>query len=151
MHRKWNKLSGKPPKVGCEQYGMMTDAFFITQYQQSVNYRFPIIELGGKMKKEDRIRRLIPAFEGGRFYLPKKLSYTSVSGEVLDLVGAFVNEELSIFPVGRHDDMLDALARITDPDLHATFPKIEMIYLGAGETLRDSWSDGFDPQDMRTW
>ena len=41
-----------------------------------------------------------------------------------DLVRDFVDQEYTSFPVSHHDDMMDCLARITDPDLNAAFPKI---------------------------
>ena len=85
--------------------------------------RFAVTELGGSMPKNDRIRRLIPLFEQGRFYLPVTLPFVDAEGRARDFVREFVDEEYTAFPVAGHDDMLDCLARIVDPDLGAVFPQ----------------------------
>ncbi len=36
---------------------------------------------------------------------------------------SFIEEEYFAFPVGLHDDMLDALARICEPDMTLVWPK----------------------------
>ena len=41
----------------------------------------------------------------------------------MDLVHDFVEEEFAAFPVGLHDDMLDALSRICEPDLSLVWPQ----------------------------
>ncbi len=116
-HRYWRPLA-----VGYERYGMMADIEHIKDRQERENYRFPIIELGGQMPKADRIRRLIPWFEQGRVYMPQKLAKTNYEGRETDLIEAFTREEFLPFPVGLHDDMLDALARILDDDMPADWP-----------------------------
>lgn len=130
LHKKWNRKSGKPPKVGYEQYGMMTDAFYLREAQKEISYRFPIMELGGKLAKPERIKQLITPFEDGRIYMPKYLPYRTISGETVDLVQELV-AEYETFPVGRHDDIMDAFARIMDDKLNAIFPRIP-----EGELLR---------------
>ena len=40
-----------------------------------------------------------------------------------ELVRDFIEEEYAPFPVGRHDDMMDCLARITDEAIGARFPR----------------------------
>lgn len=87
------------------------------------NYRFEITELGGTLAKADRIRRLIPIFEDGRFHLPYTLVKEDYEGKRRDLVESFIREEYNAFPVGLHDDFFDALARICDPDLGVVWPK----------------------------
>jgi len=151
LHKKWNKKSGKPPKVGVEQYGMMTDEYYLKKAQTKLNYRFPVISLGGKLKKEDRIRRLIPFWESGRIYLPRKILYTNVQGEMNELVQQLVGEELCVFPVGRHDDMIDAMARVVDSELNANFPAIETIYLERGQSERDAMMGSYDDNDFMSW
>lgn len=136
LHKKWNARAGKPPKVVVEQYGMMTDAFYIAKAQKDINYRFPIVQVGGGLKKEERVRRLITPFQEGRIYLPKTLLYTTYSKDTVDLTQAFV-EEYDTFPVGRHDDMMDGLSRIMDEEVSATFPKpvdADQTYLRGGQT-----------------
>jgi predicted phage terminase large subunit-like protein len=148
LHRKWNRAFGKPPKVGVEQYGMMTDAFFIKQRQGQDNYRFPITELGGTMRKEDRVRMLVTPFSEGRVYLPKSLPYQTLAGERLDLVRELI-AEYDTFPLGRHDDIMDAFARILDPKMNAIFPMVrdDVEVYRAGQ----AHSGDYDPNDIRTW
>jgi phage terminase large subunit-like protein len=116
-HRKW-----QPMAVGYERYGLMADVEHFIDRMERENYRFKITELGGQMAKNDRIRRLIPWFEQSRIYLPPKLSKTSYEGRSVDLVQSFRNDEYLPFPVGTHDDMLDALARFLDEDLPICWP-----------------------------
>jgi hypothetical protein len=120
LHRKW-----KPEQVRYEQYGMMADIEHIRSEMNRKEYRFPIIEVAGKTRKEDRIRRLVPLMQTGRFWMPKDLWYTQENGEVIDLVDAFVNTELVAFPVSIHDDMLDSLARIKEPTLDLPWPSAQ--------------------------
>lgn len=117
LHRKW-----KPEGVGYEKYGMMADIEYIRELQERQNYRFSIVELGGAMPKNDRIRRLVPIYEGSRFYLPRAMRRTDHEGKTVDLVNAFIHEEFLPFPVGDHDDMLDAMARIEDEKLGKLWP-----------------------------
>lgn len=117
-HRRW-----QPIAVGYEHYGMMADIEHIKDVQERENYRFEIVSLGGSMPKEDRIRRLIPWFEGGRFFLPPSLRKKNYEGVEVDLVDSFKNDEFLSFPVSAHDDMLDAMARIMDDDFPASFPR----------------------------
>ena len=75
------------------------------------------------MRKEDRIRRLVPLFEQGRMWLPEYLDYTDYEGKRRDLVYEFVEHEYLGFPVAVHDDMLDALSRVLDPEMTVSFPE----------------------------
>jgi len=117
LHRKW-----RPERVGFERYGMLSDIEYIHEKQRLENYRFEIVELGGKLSKEDRIRRLIPIFESGRFYLPTSLSRVTLEGRREDLVAIFVEQEYKPFPVAVHDDFFDAISRICDAEVGITWP-----------------------------
>ena len=44
------------------------------------------------------------------------------NGKAIDLVADFIEQEYLSFPVGRHDDMLDSLARIAEPNLDLAWP-----------------------------
>ncbi|MGJ3522937.1 hypothetical protein ACR4XJ_07865 [Nitratidesulfovibrio sp. D1] len=117
LHRAWRPLA-----TGYEKYGMQADIEHVRAEQERRNYRFDILPLGGPMPKKDRIRRLVPEFEQGRMLLPHRLPFMDAEGKRRDLAREFVDEEYLAFPVSRHDDMLDCLARILDPDLGAEFP-----------------------------
>lgn len=112
----------RPLKTGYEKYGKDSDIQHIEDVQRRMRYRFDIEELGGATPKNDRIRRLIPLFEEGRVYLPKVLYRTNYQGKSENLVDIFESEEFIPFPVMSHDDMLDCLARIVDPNFEVQFP-----------------------------
>lgn len=118
LHRKW-----KPVAVGYEVYGMQSDVEHIKYIMEQENYRFRIIEIGGSMPKEDRIQKLVPVFEQGRFYMPERLMFTDYENVERDYIELFIKDEYLAFPVCVHDDMLDCRARILDPLLLAKFPK----------------------------
>jgi predicted phage terminase large subunit-like protein len=118
LHKKW-----KPLETRYERYGMMADVEFIKRLQTEQNYRFEITEVGGATPKNDRIRRLVPIFEQGKFYLPTSMYKTDYEGISRDVVENFTEEEYKAFPVSIHDDMLDALARIAEPDLSLAWPE----------------------------
>lgn len=130
LHRTWNGLTGKPPKVGYEKYGLMTDTHYIRELQKQTGYRFAMVELGGKMAKEERIRRMIPDLQTGRWWFPDAIQYTDYDGRTIDLVHEIRKSEMATFPRARYDDMLDALTRIYDTDLLAVFPKIKKSRTG---------------------
>lgn len=121
-HRKY-----KPRQVRYEKYGLLGDIEHIKARQETENYRFDIHEVAGVTSKNDRIRRLIPMFEQGRFYLMKSLHVTDWQKFTLDLVHSFVEEEFFPFPVGLHDDLLDSLSRIAEPDLKLVWPKEQKV------------------------
>ena len=117
MHRRW-----RPRSVGYERYGLQADVEHFQDRMRRDNYRFGIVELGGPMPKADRIKRLIPLFEQGRIWLPPVLHKIDCEGVRRDLVVTFIEEEYKAFPVGLHDDMLDALARMLDEDFDMIWP-----------------------------
>lgn len=119
LHRTWS-----PKAVGYEKYGMQADISYIKERMEIEEYRFEITELGGNIAKQDRIRTLIPLFEAHRFYFPPQHYRTNYKGKSEDLVNVFMDDEYLEFPVCTHDDMLDCLARITDDDLGAVFPRL---------------------------
>jgi predicted phage terminase large subunit-like protein len=120
LHRKW-----RPMRVGYEKYGKDSDIEAVKIVQAHENYRFDIVPLGGTLKKEDRIRRLVPLFEAGKVYAPPTMHRTLSDGRTIDILEQFLVEEYDRFPVGAHDDGMDCLARITDPDMNATFPLLD--------------------------
>lgn len=117
LHEKWLPLG-----VGYEEYGLQSDIQHIEHVQHDRNYRFKITPLGGKLSKIDRIRRLIPIFEQGRFILPHAKYRTIYDKTTVNLIEVFTEEEYAAFPVAVHDDMLDMLARIEDEDMNVRWP-----------------------------
>ena len=107
----------KPKAILYEQYGLNTDIDAMNEAMNYHNYRFQIIPVGGKLSKEDRIRRLIPYFADNRIYFPETLFKANTDGVMVDLVDEFINEEYLSFPVCIHDDLIDALSRILDTNL----------------------------------
>lgn len=124
LHRKWNQLSGKPPKVGVEQIGMMTDAHYIREKQKQDSYHFSIVEVGGTQIKEERIRWLIPIMQQHRFYIPGTLPYVDTQGRKFDLI-VELKGEMASFPKARWDDILDTISRLGNVDLCLQFPKVK--------------------------
>lgn len=140
LHRKW-----KPKAVGYEKYGMQADIQHIEEVQEQINYRFKIIPLGGQMPKNDRIRKLVPVHETGRFRYPPKLPFMDENGVMQDFVQQYLDDEYDAFPVAVHDDMLDCIARILDEELRADFPaeKLARKMYGAGLRRRKTGLPNF--------
>ena len=119
LHVKW-----KPSLVAYEEYGMQADREHFEYCMKEKLYEFPITVVGGNMPKPIRILRIVAHFENGwqksdthgrsRIVLPLSCNYIDHQGRNLDLVKVFIEEEYTAFPVLKHDDMLDGLARIVD-------------------------------------
>lgn len=121
----------RPIATGYEEYGMQSDIEHLQYVMEQENYRFPIFPVGGNIAKEDRIRSLVPIFEQKRVFLPQMCIRQRYDGKTLDLTKVFIEEEYKTFPVGQHDDMLDALSRIIDhgkKGIFATFPTTDTPY-----------------------
>ena len=112
----------KPIATGYEKYGKDSDIEHVEYVQEQINYRFKVHALGGPTPKNDRIRKLIPLFSEGRFYMPNSLLFMGRDGKAHDLIAELIDEEYDAFPVGAHDDILDCAARIVDEKLGASFP-----------------------------
>ena len=121
-HRKYKPM--RDTGVRYERYGLMADIEHLKTVQQQQNYRFDVTEVAGQLPKNDRIRRLIPLFEQGRVFLPRTHYVTDYEGRTVDLVQEFVEQEYKPFPVSIHDDMLDGLARLIEPDYPLIWPDL---------------------------
>lgn len=117
LHRKY-----KPLEVRYEEYGLQADIEHIESEMKLRQYRFKIKKVGGKTAKPERIKRLVPLFESHRIYLPASFHITTADGETKDMVHEFIEHEYKAFPVPLHDDMLDSLARIAEPDMPLKWP-----------------------------
>jgi predicted phage terminase large subunit-like protein len=133
-HRKYD-----PVETRYEKYGKDGDIEHIKAEQVRQNYRFEIKEVGGQTAKNDRIKRLIPYFEQKRIILPRTLHYTGYDGKTEDLVQVFIEQEYMGFPVSIHDDMLDALARLLEPDMPLLWPRKKTV--SRGTRAPRSWED----------
>jgi predicted phage terminase large subunit-like protein len=136
----------KPIAVGYEKYGMQADIEHIKDLMERQQYRFHIIELSGQMPKLDRIKRLQPITQEGRFYLPETLNRIDYQHVTRDLTQDFIQDEYLQFPYMTHDDMLDCASRIVDPDLAAFFPNNRK---GDMEVYADE--DGHDSYEYDTY
>ena len=123
LHRKWNAASGKPPRVGYEEYGLMSDIHYIKLKNKEDAYNFQVIQLKGRVSKETRIRRMIPDMERGRWYFPENLIYIDSEARRWDLVHELIYSEMANFPMARYDDALDALTRVYDEEMSMNFPR----------------------------
>jgi phage terminase large subunit-like protein len=121
LHRRW-----KPQGVGYESYGLMADVEYFNDRMRRENYHFEITKVGGQMPKPDRIKRLVPVCEQGRFYLLETCGKVDYEGKWVDLVQSFLNDEYRAFPVPAHDDMLDMLSRIFDIETVWPKPVVEL-------------------------
>jgi phage terminase large subunit-like protein len=98
-------------KVFYEEYGMQTDIQHFNSKMKDDGIYFLIEPMGGNLRKNDRIRKLIPLFEGKKVYLPEVLFRES---DGTDLIKEFREDEYCLFPYASHDDMLDAASRVRD-------------------------------------
>jgi len=119
MHHEWQPLG-----VGYEKYGKDSDIEHIQYVQAQKNYRFDVTPLGGRLKKEDRIKRLVPILEQARWYVPDNIFRVDYEGKRIDVIEKWMVEEYDLFPVALHDDGLDAMARILDEDMQTVWPRL---------------------------
>ncbi len=118
----------RPLMTYYEEYGMQADIQHFEDRMEKENYRFVIQAVKGAVAKEDRIRGLIPVFEQGNLYIPESCIYVNQEGVTQDLTKIFVNDEYVPFPFVRgHDDMLDSLARIKDPEVTMAVPDWSVV------------------------
>jgi len=118
LHQRW-----KPIDVRYERYGLQADIQHMQYVQEQRGYRFKITEVAGGLRKDDRIARLLPLFANGRIWFPEKgIWYTNSEGQRENLVETFINEEFLLWPNGTYRDMLDALARLEEPELPLPWP-----------------------------
>ena len=118
LHQKY-----RPMAVGYEEYGMQADKQHIEYEMGLRNYDFKksLIGLGGNVPKVERIRRLIPVMEQGRFFIPERCFFIDNEQHQQDF-SMQIKTEMGEFPVGTHDDILDMLARVLEEKLNAKFP-----------------------------
>lgn len=102
-----------------EQFGAQRDIEHFKFVMTERGVRFRVRPMKEPVPKEERIRRLQPIFEAGRFHLPMELPRIT-EGRRRDMVEVLLEEEYKDWtPEGgsRHDDMLDCLAWTASPVL----------------------------------
>lgn len=139
----------RPNLVGYERYGAQSDIQHIQEMMERYKHRFEIVELGGRVKKEERIKRLIPVMEKGRFYAPEDLVYIDVNKEKRDLIKEFKQDELISFPLSKHDDMLDCISRILDPEFPVIFPNAANLLAAARAEGEDRYAHAWRIADEK--
>lgn len=146
LHQRWKPIT----RVYYEQYALSGDIPYIKEkmngFGGSPPYRFNITTVGGNVKKTERIGRLVPLMRDHRIRMPRHL-WRTCEGREVDLVKLF-EEELKAFPVAAHEDMLDSLARITDPEdaernqLVLEWPKTPDELQAQAQTMREKTGRG---------
>lgn len=111
LHQKWN-----PVAVGYEQYAAMSDIEHIKFQQDLINYRFPISKLNDKLKKEERIVRMVPDMTEARWYAPTHIMHHDFEGNFIDTL-KILKDQMDDFPQAQNDDALDVVSRIYDMEL----------------------------------
>lgn len=132
LHRYYNSggTYRRVKRVAIERYGAMAHRDLIYAVQREQGYRFEVMELGGKVKKQDRIVRLQQPFEEGQILLPRNIFRTNYEGKVQDIIHEFVHHEYLPYPAVSHDDGIDCLSRIMDDELNLVWP---MAYVESGD------------------
>lgn len=145
LHRKWNALTGKSPKVAYEKYSMQSDTHYIAEKKKTDAYNFPLIIVAGPKSKTTRVSRLVPDMQNGRWYFPNSIIYVDGDGRKWDLIQELLNVEIKTFPMSRYDDMLDAMSRIYEPEIGAVFPKPKIGRVQRAimdnSNVSESWED----------
>jgi phage terminase large subunit-like protein len=133
LEERWQALNKITKDYGCtdvgyEQYGAMVDTEYMNRRMAETGNFFNIIELGGQLSKDDRIKKMPADFQRGRWIIPKSLLYRTIENDFIDLTMAFFDEYETWTP-GRsvgHDDILDCMSRIYDSKMNVIFP-VEII------------------------
>lgn len=110
LHQKYR------PSLGTfyEEVGMQADIQHIEEQMALRNYRFPIYSVNATSSKGLRIEALEPLFRQQRIYMPEAIWRKNWEGSVVNVIDEFITEEYLAYPYAGHDDMLDALSKVTD-------------------------------------
>lgn len=155
MHERANKLFDlvarwHPYEVRYEKYGLQSDIQYLDYVMNHRNFRFNVTPVGGIVKKEDRVERLIPLFKDGKVFLPRSLIYTNTTGETVNLTKEFIRREYLHFPNTKFMDMLDAMARICEPEMSLAWPGNGFRHRSGIQ--RSAWAGAMNPEpEPRGW
>jgi hypothetical protein len=128
MLKRW-----QPKQFIYEEIGLNSDTYFIRKMLKDDNhpprfYPIPVGRSGPRhlMSKSLRIQELKPIFFDHKIILPRKFWYTNSEGRRIDLTARFIESEFSVYKGEgsvRHDDDLDCMSRIREPELVWRFHK----------------------------
>ena len=146
LRNRWIKMPGvQSVHVGYEKYGMQSDIEHFETQMELERDIFDIVELNwtkeGNESKIDRVQRLYPDFSLGKIFLPAILKEPSEAqkkviaqgepyrvfaptkradenGKIYTMNQMLLSEYLT-FPFSSKKDVIDALSRIYDMDIHA--------------------------------
>ena len=124
IFRLWELYNAIQIGLEVSVFQIMLKDYLLNEMRARKKY-LPIVELkpvAGK-KKETRIRSLQPEFENGMIF---------IKPEMVDL-----EDELLRFPVGQHDDIIDALAYQTGMWFAPTMSKKSEIPVGSFDWVRN--------------
>lgn len=133
--------------VWWEQQGAMSDVEHVRGEMNRELFHFPITALHHNAPKDDRIRRLVPVFEQGRIVIPGRMMRMRVDGQAVNLTQAFL-DQYQKYPIVKHDDFIDCLASIKDPEIEQVMqPPKALGGLGGGgqaaaQTARGAFQSG---------
>ena len=142
LHRKWKTAPGIANiRVGYERYSMQADIEHFETMMRIENTYITIDEIGGRISKDDRIRRLLPDHQNWRFFYPETKQITKKMKTAIDTIGDqfiakpirridseqtvyelsewFMKNEYAFFPNSTKKDMLDAMSRLYDMEIVA--------------------------------
>jgi len=152
--RKW-----RPKQILQEEYSLAADSVFLKAALEKEGMADMTVTSvgrkaikgmdGGRLKKYDRIIQLVSDFKGAKIWLPKRMERTLIDGTKFEIISYFVNREyLPYAGEGSvaHDDMLDCLSRIHEPELVVEWggqtEDVEEDYDHAGPT-GGSWESAY--------
>ena len=128
--QRWADATRKPV-VFYESNSMSSDCTMIEEKQKELDYYFTITPVSTKPRlapdkrisgvplKYSRIYALEYLLRERRIVFMKKTVHKNWQGRMENTTETFFNDEYFTFPLGDHDDMLDALSRIADLDTGA--------------------------------
>jgi phage terminase large subunit-like protein len=132
-----------PKLTGYEKFGKDSDIQHYEDRMKRDNYRFSLEPLHKRLPKNDRIKKLIAIFNAGRFFIPQQCVRQNYEGVMEDLTVIFRDTEYFAFPYCEHDDMLDCMADILHPDMHAIFPQGQLV--DVFDNIRSDENEQYDP------
>lgn len=153
MYSKWSGYRFQECRY--ESYAMDSDIFWLKKYQTDRGLHFKTEKVAGvqKNRKAKAITgRVIPLFKSQKILLPEVMMRPCkhLGGGDLDLMQSFTSEIIG-WPLVEHDDWLDCMSRLVEPNLILHYPEPEQraydMYARASVQQRT----GAQPDAMAPW